>query len=627
MKQNIKYIAGALFVGLSMVACSPEEFDGANENDKPSLENITVDVQVDQTTNTVTLASQHLSQAYPYWCIPSVRTDDGEADFYSTLEKTSKVFALSGDKKIIYRVGNRNGFSDRAIEQIVHIDNSLKNLEGVAKVLTSEEGKQWRVADEEDAHFGYGPKGGDGSGTWTTGDSKVDGLAFYDDFINLVTGTSAGNFEYNGSMSYNPGEDGEMQFGGNGGNDKKAVSKQESSYKIVVEGDDVLLKLAPNTNMPFIPSDAFLANPVFRIDAYSDELLVLVANDGDRAWRLVLTSLDFGGAEPGWNGFTSGINLLDGINGTPRFWFANSGWGEIDAPEHSGSLSEGFKFTMNSTGSEQWQAQLHIENTGVILSAEKTYDFSIVIISTAEEIQMVTVKPHPAGDDNTFFTADKFPVVKGTNVIALSDCIGFDGEIVLTFDFAGAPEGTTFTLQNAYVAEHDAANIVPFNYNDANNVWRTEVEMVNGFDMSFWWADAGWGQIDDPEFAYKEKKNGANLYTITAPAATALQWQAQNTFSTKIGATADDLVDFSCVIIPNCDLNGATVKLTQDDNDDNFFFAEQVNLKAGVPNVVKFTDKQLSAGEAADALKLIFDFGGNPEGAVINITDIVVIKK
>lgn len=240
---------------------------------------------------------------------------------------------------------------------------------------------------------------------------------------------------------------------------------------------------------------------------------------------------------------------------------------------------------------------------------------------------MVTVKPHPAGDDNTFFTADKFPVVKGTNVIALSDCIGFDGEIVLTFDFAGAPEGTTFTLQNAYVAEHDAANIVPFNYNDANNVWRTEVEMVNGFDMSFWWADAGWGQIDDPEFAYKEKKNGANLYTITAPAATASQWQAQNTFSTKIGATADDLVDFSCVIIPNCDLNGATVKLTQDDNDDNFFFAEQVNLKAGVPNVVKFTDKQLSAGESADALKLIFDFGGNPEGAVINITDIVVIKK
>lgn len=626
MKMNVKYIAGILFAGLSVAACSPDEFDGAGQSGKPTVENLNVEMSVDQTTNTVTLISPHLSQAYPYWCIPGVRTDDGETDFYSTLEKTSKVFALSGDKKIIYRVGNRNGFSDGAIEKTIHIDNSLKDLEGIAKAIASESGKQWRVADEEEAHFGYGPVGGDGSGSWTVELGNRAELALYDDFINFYTGSSAGSFEYSGNFAYNPGEDGKVQYGGTGeGNNRPAVS-QESSYKISVSGDDVLLTLAPGTDMPFVPSDAFRANPVFRIDAYGSDLLVLVANDGDKAWRLVLTSLDFGGDEPGWTGFTSGVNLLEDCAPTYRFWFADSGWGQIADPSYSGNMNDGLSITMNATGSDQWQAQLHIEGVGVTLSSEKTYDYSMIIVSDADEVQYVTVKPHLKDDDNTFFTADKFAVSKGSNVIALSDCAGFDGEIVLTFDFAGAPEGTTFTLKNFFVAEHSDANVVPFDYNSGNNVWRTEVEANGEYEMSYWWADASWSQIADPEFDVKQKKNGANLYTVTAPAATAAQWQAQTTFNTKMSAAQEDIVDFSCVVIPNAVLNGVTVKLTQSDDDNNFFFAEQVNLKAGVANVVKFTDTQLPVG-GADALKLIFDFGGNPENAVIQITDIVVIKK
>lgn len=595
MKKNFKYIAGTLLLGLSVTACSPDEFDGANESGKATMENLTIDVTVDQETNTVTMTSPHIMQGYPYWCIPGVRTDDGETSYYSTLEKASRVFALCGDKNIIYRVGNRNGFSNAAIEKTVHIDNSLKDLEGIAKAIASTDGKQWRVADEEEAHFGYGPKGGDGAGSWTVNLDDLDELALYDDFINLYIGSSAGNFEYNGAFAYNPGEDGEVQFGGVSESDKRAAEAQETTYKISVSGDDVLLTLAPGTNMPFVPSDAFKANPVFRIDAYSSDLLVLVGNDGDKAWRLVLTSLDFGGEEPGWTGFTAGTNLFEGCDPTPRFWFADSGWGQIADPVYKGNLADGFSLTMSATGSEQWQAQLHFENTGVVLSADKTYDFSVVIVSDAEETQMVTVKPHKIEDDNTFFTADKYAIAKGSNVIALSDCAGFDGDIVLTFDFAGAPEGTTFTLKNFFLAEHDNANVVPFSYSDPGNVWRTEVEEVeNGFEMSYWWADANWQQIADPEFSYKQKKTGANLYTVTAPAATSAQWQAQTTFNTKISATADNVVGFSCVMIPNVDLNGVTVKLTQADNDDNYLFAEQVNLKAGVSNVVKFTDKQLS---------------------------------
>lgn len=40
--------------------------------------------------------------------------------------------------------------------------------------------------------------------------------------------------------------------------------------------------------------------------------------------------------------------------------------------------------------------------------------------------------------------------------------------------------------------------------------------------MVFWWANADWAQQADPTFAYAD-----GVYSITAPYATAAQWQAQ----------------------------------------------------------------------------------------------------
>lgn len=628
MKKNFKYIASALLAGFAVTACSPDEFTGADQNGKATVGGVEITVDVDQETNTVTMSSPHLQQAYPYWSIQGVRTAEGETDFYSNLEKTSKVFALCGDKKIVYRVANRNGFSDAAIEKTIHIDNSLTDLEGLAKAIASEKGKKWTVAAKEEAHFGYGPNGSDGSGTWTVDLDNKENLALYDDEVNFFLGSSKGNFLYEGKMDYNPGEDGNVQFGGNGVNDRRDADKQnDRAYKISVSGDDVLLTLAPNTNMPFVPSDAFLANPVFRIDSYSSSLLVLVANDGDKAWRLVLTSDS--GSEPGWAGFTAGTNLLEGSPATYRFWFSGpDDWNGMADPSSSGSFADGITFVMNGAGSDQWKAQMHIEGTGVTLSADKTYDFSLVIECDADEDQYVTVKPQKADDDNTFFSADKHLVKNGVNVIAFSDCAGFDGEFKIALDFAGAPEGTTFVVRDFFLSEHDAANVAPLNYNDEDNLWRTEVDANDAYEMEYYWAHgSGWEQIANPGFEVEKKKNGANLFTITASGATDQQWQAQNKFHTTIAATTTDVVDFSCVIIPNVDLKGVTVKLAdRKDDSNNFFFANQVDLKANVATAVKFTDTKLSAADAS-AMTLIFDFGGNPEGAVIQITDIVIIKK
>ena len=202
---------------------------------------------------------------------------------------------------------------------------------------------------------------------------------------------------------------------------------------------------------------------------------------------------------------------------------------------------------MNGCGSERWQAQMQVENTGIVLSAGKTYDFSVVINSSVDGVG-ATVKPQKEGDDGTFFTENIFPLHKGNNVIALTGCVGFDGNLKVAFDFVGAPEGTVFTVKNFFITEHNDANVIPLDYNSADNIWKA-IDDTQAFEMSFWWADAGWAQIGDPGF----EANG-RIYTITSNSATAAEWQAQNVFNTtSLGFSADDVFDFSCVVMATAD--------------------------------------------------------------------------
>ena len=56
-------------------------------------------------------------------------------------------------------------------------------------------------------------------------------------------------------------------------------------------------------------------------------------------------------------------------------------------------------------------------------------------------------------------------------------------------------------------------------------------------------------------------------------------------------------------------------------NDDNFFFTETISLKAYDDNVVLFSNLE---GINASAVKIAFDFGGNPENTELVISDIVL---
>lgn len=616
-------VAGVL-MGTAMAACSPEDFAGANESGKPTVDGVNVEATVDQATNIVTFTSSRIPGGYPLWYLPG--NNASEVDFYGTQSSFTRLYATAGDKKIVFRTGNRNGFSDGTVEKTVHIDNSIKDLSAIVKALTDDDVKQWRIAKDEANHFACG-NGAGGTDLWAADVNNLPNLALYDDFITLKKGTVSGNFNVKGDMTYNPGADGKCQFGGYGENDVKAASAQDSHYTLTVKGDDLILKLDPNTYFPFVCSENFLKSPEFLVESYSSGLLNLVAHDGNKYWHLVLTSADFGGGEPGWGGFTAGTNLLQGKTPAFSYYFADNNWGQLPDPVPTGDADKGFTFKMPAVGSTQWQVQIHMDYQDVTLSADKKYDFSVVIESDADAVINATVKPRKSGADDTFFSDGQHAIKKGTNVVALSDCAGWDGAFTLTLDLAGAPEGSSITVKNVFLCEHNAANVTPFDYNDARNVWRTQVDEVeNGYTMEYYWAP-GWVQTGNPGFEVKQKKTGANIFTITAPAATSDQWQAQNKFHTNISAAATDKVDFSCILIPSVDVKDVTVKLTDSGDDGNYFFVDRYDLKAGVANVIKYSNVQLSQGKDAAKLTLVLDCGGNPEGLVLQMTDVTIIKK
>lgn len=142
----------------------------------------------------------------------------------------------------------------------------------------------------------------------------------------------------------------------------------------------------------------------------------------------------------------------------------------------------------------------------------------------------------------------------------------------------------------------------------------------------FWWADAGWAQLADPTFSFA---NG--VYDITAPYATAAQWQAQCTFG-KVGMKleAGQAYDVSVTIEASEAFDNATVKVCEDTDGDNptLVYADKIALKRGV-NVLRYAKRypQTNGADAAAAnAKVIVDLGGCPAGLNVKVKDIIVQK-
>ena len=113
-----------------------------------------------------------------------------------------------------------------------------------------------------------------------------------------------------------------------------------------------------------------------------------------------------------------------------------------------------------------------------------------------------------------------------------------------------------------------------------------------------------------------------NDYTVTLTEATTDQWQAQMAFkTTNISTSAANNYDFSCIINSSNDLNGVTVKLVMDGDDNVFYFTDRIDLKAGEDYIFWKSDMP---GIDMERVNLFFDFGGCQAGTVVNISNIVL---
>lgn len=616
--KKINYILGAFAaVAMSLASCSPEEFDSVSEKGLPLVDNYKVTADVDQTINQVTFKLDG-NAVYPIWFVNEAATP------YSTQNGLKKIFSNAGDYEMEYRVGNRNGFSQGIGKVTFHIDNSLVDM---TKYTTLLSGKTWRIAKDVQGHIGCGEPGTDGLGWYSAAPNEKEASGLYDDELTFTT---------DGSYTYSPGADG-LVFVNTGctvmpgnpgdGNDFDAAAEQQTAtYTIEGRGNDVYLVLPAQTLFPYVSCDNQYNKPEFRIESITGSELVLVYDDGSIAWHYILTSK---ADEPTFDGFdpNSEFNMFKGCTFTNSFYYA-PGWGQIADPTIT---ADGNSYTVSlpTATNETWQAQVMF-HTDMTTAATSNYDFSCKLMSTTDH-NNVTVKLTKEGDDDTYYFEETIKLKAYEEyVFYKSDMPGIDMDAVkIVFDFGGNAENTEVTISDIVLKDHanDDGTVVPsededktvYTYDSENNLWKVNVDDTDDYTTSFYYAP-GWTQIADPGFS----KDGGN-YTITLPVATTDQWQAQVKILTNIPAEADTPYDFSCTMMSDKELKGATVKLTDSSSDDNYMVLERVDLAPYEEYVVKVPASVMLEG-AADALSLIFDFGGCQDNTEVTVNNIVLQK-
>ncbi len=624
MNNIFKYMAGALFAGLTMTACSPESFDGPDQAGLPTVSGVDFDMSVDQSINQVTV-SYNQKGTYPIWSFDGGKT-------YSTQPILSKIFALRGDYQVSLKVGNRNGISQGEITKTFTMEQTQVDFDSYKSKMA---GKQWRIKYDEAGHMGCGPSGTDGLRWWSAAPNDKAAWGVYDDRI---------TFSDDGTYTYNPGAGGTVYV--NWGcsiypeyNINKAtetdfmapVDPQTSSYTLDADADgNVTIKLAPKTLFPYIANDDQYNAGEYRIENISNKKMTLIIDNGNIAWHFILTSEeDTSAPAVEWVPVDSPDNLGAGFNtvGLMEFWWADGGWNQIGNPGFS--YNDGvYTIITSENGGSEWQAQSSIHHVATNIVKDEYYNIRFKI-NASEAVNRFTFKIcDEASDDNTLVYKNDLDLAAGDNVIELLGIKsgGSFSEAKLFIDLGGVAPGITIKLSDIIVQKGEEPSIDESDPKLIDWAGVSSAENLGaGFNsvgsMNFWWADGGWNQIGDPGFSFAD-----GVYTITAKNATEAEWQAQNSIqNVPLEINEGEVYDISVKIVSNMDLGRYTFKVCQQENDDNtLIYKNDLELASG-ENLMQLANIKKNGGSFTTA-KMFFDLGGCPEGLEIKISDIIVQK-
>lgn len=306
--------------------------------------------------------------------------------------------------------------------------------------------------------------------------------------------------------------------------------------------------------------------------------------------------------------------------------FYAPGWAQIDDVPVTMNGND-FSVKLPVATFEKWQAQVPF-STGIGTTQEDgvTYDFSCILTSNKDHGN-ITIKLTNSTNDADFYFEEKQAVKAGEPVcFYMTELPSRNIEnLKLVFDFGGNEEGTEVTVENLVLMKSSDNDIIApekpkdepiwVDKDSEENIWNT----ANPKLLSCHYAPE-WNKIDDPEVTIN---NGE--ITISLPFATTERWQAQIPFELELAI--DDVeseYDFLAVIESNAGFK-PMVKLTDANDDNNFMFAD--DSKALVEGgELRFIQSKVKLGSPCEAMKLFFDFGGNPANTQIKISNIILQK-
>lgn len=174
------------------------------------------------------------------------------------------------------------------------------------------------------------------------------------------------------------------------------------------------------------------------------------------------------------------------------------------------------------------------------------------------------------------------------------------------------------TITKTFTIDKTKMNGFPgFVYDSEFNLWTKADRKIN----SFFYANPDWSPRAEPSHSFD-----GDTFTVTLPEPTEQQWQAQAHIGTDICLPKGEHYDGSIIFTASQDMNAASLKIhpSGDDNNVLYFFDKSINLMAGEPLAVYFSD--VEAPIDLNNLVYTFDFGGNPAGVEIMVENIVLKK-
>ena len=630
MNKIFKLLGSSLMVAMALTACSPETFDGPDQNGIPSVTGVDIDMNVDQAVNEATFTVQNMPKGtYAFWTV-----DD---KVYSTLSPMHWANSKAGTYAVELRLGNRNGFSQSSITKTFTFENTKVDFTQYISRIS----RTWRINHTEVGHMGCGEPGTDGSNWWSAQPEDKADWGVYDDRI---------TFSEDGVYDYDPGEGGTVyvnyetslfpEYNTNDGNDFMApVERQTSIYNFDVDGDKVILKLGEGTLFPYLSKDKQYAEPVFTVVKLTNSEMVLLYEGEGITWRFMFTSKEDDAPKDfkGYKFESDGNMLRDATWELSRYYAHGDGWEGYNAEDitYTNEGNKKFVVTLPYESNQRWQAQFQLQNLGGVSTvAGKNYDFSIKMKAN-QDLNSATVKLTDAADDTNFYFDEVIPLEGDAEYLLYkSNMEGKDiAAMHLVFDFGGCQAGTVVEISDMVLKDHayddgagqpeeqgeeggDKPVLTPFDFNDPGNMLKDA-----GWDLSRYYAHGdGWEGYNAEDITYTNEGN--QKFVVTLPYESNQRWQAQFQLQnlTGVSTSADKTYDFSVKLKANQDLNSATVKLTDAADDTNFYFDEVIPLEGDSEYSLVMSGMP---GKDIATMHLVFDFGGCAAGTEVEITDMV----